>query len=137
GAERGLADGERAPVERLGAGELGAVDQELGDVDEGLGDVGGLGPELLLADGERASGERRGPRGARGGGELGDLLVEASGLGEAVGAVREGRGGGWRGEEQEGERGGAGRAEAHPARLAAAPARRASRSLRGAACRPA
>ena len=60
GAQRLLADGERALVERLGLGvaALGAI--ELGQVVERGADIGVVGAQRLLADGERALVERLG-----------------------------------------------------------------------------
>ena len=60
GAQRLLADGERALVERLGLGvaALGAV--ERGQVVERGADIGVVGAQRLLADGERALVERLG-----------------------------------------------------------------------------
>ena len=62
GAERLLADGERALVERLGlrVGAGGLIQH--GEIVERAGGVGMLGAERLLADGERALVERLGLR---------------------------------------------------------------------------
>src|SRR5437773_426700 len=57
-----LADGEGAPVERLGLAELALLAAEFGQVVEALRQLGVVRPEGLLVDGERAPVERLGVR---------------------------------------------------------------------------
>ena len=61
GAERLLADGERAPAERVGLRVATALAREGGERLERGRHFGMLGAERLLGDRERAAGERLGP----------------------------------------------------------------------------